>query len=232
MNSQAKRTALVTGVSRGLGKLVALELAQRGVTVLAAARRAGEVVQHESLIPVEVDMRDRQAVAQLAPMIARRFGRLDILVGNAGILGERPPLSGHAPASWDEVMAVNLTANFHLIRALDPLIRSAGRARAVFVTSGAAVAPADGWGAYGISKACLNALVITWAREIKGSGAVANLFRPGPVRTDMRAMAMPAEDPSGIPPAEAVAYQLADMCEADFTANGEIWRHGKEGLWR
>ena len=136
------------------------------------------------------------------------------------------------PKVWDEVMAVNVTANWRLIRSLDPLLRASDAGRAVFVTSGLAAKCWAYWGGYSISKAALEALVKTYAAESATTAVRANLFSPGPVRTKMRATAMPGEDPETLPAPEVVAAQLTEMCEAGFTGNGETWKYFADGLKR
>ncbi len=216
-----QRIALVTGARTGIGRATAEQLAARGCHVLAAMRAAEPMSGLEIII---LDVNDTAAINALAQSIGERFGRLDILVGNAGVLGERGPLAQSDPKLFEDVMAVNLNANYHLIRAFDPLIRKAPAGRAVFVSSGAAFAPHGHWGAYGVSKAALNMLVETWARELEDSPARANLLRPGAIRTVMRAQAFPEEDPMTLPPPEDIARLIADMCAEDFMKNGEMIR--------
>jgi NAD(P)-dependent dehydrogenase (short-subunit alcohol dehydrogenase family) len=219
-----RRIALVTGGARGLGRAVAEDLHKRGAAVIATVRHA---VDLRGIATAELDMRDGAAIDALAGRIASDHARLDILVGNAGILSPRATIAATQPIDWDEVIAVNLTANYRLIRAMDPLLRASPAGRAVFVSSGAAVAPGDRWGAYGVSKAALNMLVATWAAELAATNARANLLRPGPIRTAMRAAAVPDEDPATVPRPEHIARFIADMCEPGFTKNGEVIRYRK-----
>jgi NAD(P)-dependent dehydrogenase (short-subunit alcohol dehydrogenase family) len=229
------RIAVVTGASRGLGRAVALELARRGAHVVAVARTQGALEELDdevkavgssaTLVPMSVT--DYAGVDRLGAAIFARWKKLDILVGNAGVLGKLSPLPHLEPKLWDEVFAVNVTANWRLIRSLEPLLRQSDAGRAVFVTSGAATDIKAYWGAYAVSKAALEALVRTWAAELATTAVRVNLFRPGPVATRMRAEAMPGEDPASIPAPEAVAPRLVDLCEPFFTATGEVCRYAK-----
>jgi NAD(P)-dependent dehydrogenase (short-subunit alcohol dehydrogenase family) len=225
------RVALVTGASRGLGAAIAIALGAAGAQVIATGRNAGGLEETDdairaaggvpaSLLPL--DLRKGEEVDMLGPTIAERFGQLDILVGNAGVLGRLGPIT-HLPAKdWAEVLAVNLTANWHLMRTTEPLLRASDAGRAVFVTSGRAARPKAYWGPYGASKAALEHLVLTWAQELATSPAKANVFDPGIVRTRMRAAAMPGEDPMTVPTPAEVAAKLLPLCLPSETRSGEI----------
>jgi NAD(P)-dependent dehydrogenase (short-subunit alcohol dehydrogenase family) len=224
------RIAVVTGASRGIGRAAALELGRRGAHVVAVARTEGALEELDdeikalgstaTLVPMSVT--DYPAIDRLGAAIFERWQKLDILVGNAGVLGKLSPLPHIEPKVWDEAMAVNVTANWRLIRSLEGLLRQSDAGRAVFLTSGAAWKLNAYWGTYSITKAALEALVKTWAAELASTPVRVNLFSPGPVRTKMRATAMPGEDPETLPLPETVAVQLADMCEPDFMGHAEI----------
>ena len=197
------RVALVTGASRGIGRAVALGLAHAGAHVILLARTVGGLEEVDDEIRaaghaatlVALDLKATDRLDALGPTILQRWGRLDILVANAGLLGPLSPL-GHVTAeAWREVIDVNLTANWHLIRSLDPLIKRSDAGRAVFVSSGAALARNAYWGPYAVSKAGLEALAKTWASELADTPAKVNIVNPGPIRTGMRAKAFPGEDP-------------------------------------
>ena len=152
---------------------------------------------------VPLDLKDLDAIDRLGGMIYERWGKLDILVGNAGLLGVLTPVGHIEPKEWEQVLTINVTANYRLIRSLDPLLRRSDAGRAIFVTSGAADKCRPFWGIYSATKAALNALVKTWAHENEKTAMRINLVSPGPVATAMRAKAMPGEDPSTLPrPAE------------------------------
>jgi NAD(P)-dependent dehydrogenase (short-subunit alcohol dehydrogenase family) len=133
------------------------------------------------------------------------------------------PLGHIKPEVWDEAVAVNLTANWRLIRSLDPLLRRAPAGRAVFVTSGAARNLRAYWGAYSVTKAALDALVKTYAAELSKTDARANLFNPGPTRTAMRAKAFPGEDPASLPTPDEVATAALPLCLPTCTSNGATY---------
>lgn len=234
------RIAVVTGASRGIGKSAALALARKGAHVIALARTQGGLEELDDEIKalggsatlVPADIKDFPALDRLGAAIHERWGKLDILLGNAGILGKLSPLGHIEPKSWDEVMAVNVTANWRLIRSLDPLLKRSDGGRAVFVTSGAAYKTFAYWGTYSISKAALEALVKTYAAEIATTAVTANMFSPGPTRTRMRALAMPGEDPMTLPSADEVAAQLVEMCLPSFRDNGAIYKYAPTGLFK
>lgn len=233
MSSSAKdsqRVALVTGASRGIGRAVALALAEQNIHVLLLARTQGgledvydEIVTSDGeATGVPMDLTDYDAIDRLGGVIAERWGKLDIFVGNAGILGPISPVAHMTPSEFEKTLAINVTSNARLIRALEPLLLASDAGRAVFLTSGAAYSAKPFWGAYSTSKAALDALVKSWANEQKNTSLKINLYSPGPVRTAMRAQAMPGENPSTLPTAEDVAPQIVSMCAPDFQETGEI----------
>ena len=236
----ANRIAVVTGASRGLGRAAAVALASEGAHVIALARTEGGLEELDDEIKslggeatlVPVDLQDFPAIDRLGAAIFERWKKLDILVGNAGLLGKLTPLAHLEPKVWDEVMAVNVTANYRLIRSLDPLLRASDAGRAVFVTSGLAQKCWPYWGPYAISKAALEAMVKTYAGEVATTQLRVNCFSPGATRTKMRATAMPGEDPETLPSAEQVAAQIVPMCLADFTDNGAVYKYSVDGLFR
>jgi NAD(P)-dependent dehydrogenase (short-subunit alcohol dehydrogenase family) len=233
----AGRIAVVTGASRGLGRAAALALAREGAHVVAMARTQGGLEELDDEIKqlggsatlVPADLGDYAAIDRLGAAIFERWKKLDILIGNAGVLGKLTPLAHADQKMWDEVMAINLTANWRLIRSLDPLLRASDAGRAVFVSSAAAQKCLAYWGPYSVSKAALEALVKTYAAELATTLARANLFNPGPTRTKMRAQAMPGEDPMTLPPVEEVATQIVSLCLPSFTANGATYRFAPGG---
>lgn len=227
----ADRIAVVTGASRGIGAAVARRFAAEGAQLVLIARTVGGLEELDDAIraaggkqPVLVphDLRDFDGLDRLGASLNERYGRLDILVGNAGILGPLTPVGHIPPESWQEVMDVNVTANYRLIRSLDPLLRRSEAGRAIFVTSGAADGRHAYWGPYAVSKAALEALVTTYAAEITKTKVKANLISPGPIRTAMRAIAFPGEDPQSLRPPEAIANLFVDLASPDCTNNGEV----------
>jgi NAD(P)-dependent dehydrogenase (short-subunit alcohol dehydrogenase family) len=229
----AGRIALVTGASRGIGAAVATRFAAEGAQLVLVARTVGGLEEIDDAVRaaggkgatlVPLNLREFDAIDQLGASLYERFGRLDVLVGNAGVLGPLSPIGHVTPEAWAEVLDVNLTANWRLIRSLDPLLRRSEAGRAVFVTSGAAARPRAYWGPYAVAKAALEMLVRTYAAEVETSTVRANLVDPGAVRTAMRARAYPGEDPMTLPPAEAVAEVFVELAEAACTRNGEIVR--------
>ncbi|MGO8800327.1 MAG: SDR family NAD(P)-dependent oxidoreductase [Roseiarcus sp.] len=236
--SEEGRIALVTGASRGIGRAVALAFAGVGAHVIALARTQGglEALDDEihALRPgvdnpatlVPCDLRDHAAIDRLGEAIFRRWGRLDALVGNAGLLGPLSPLHHVDPKAWDDVLSVNVTANWRLIRALDPLLRASPAGRVAFVTSGAGHRSQlrAYWGPYAVSKAALDALARTYAAEtINTSEIRVMLVNPGPLRTRMRAAAMPGEDPQGLRTPEELAPKIVALCAPDWRETGKLY---------
>ncbi len=226
----ADKLALITGASRGIGRAVALALAAEGAHVILIARTVGALEEVDDEIQkaggtatlVPLDLTDYEAIDRLGGTIFERWGKLDILVGNAGILGPLTPTGHISPDDWDKVFAVNVTTNYRLIRSLDPLLQRSEAGRAVFVTSGAAQKCRPYWGAYSVSKAALEALVKTWAHEVEKSELRVNMVSPGPIATKMRATAMPGEDPETLRTPEELAPLFLDLVSADCTRHGEV----------
>jgi NAD(P)-dependent dehydrogenase (short-subunit alcohol dehydrogenase family) len=229
--------ALVTGSSRGIGRATALKLAQAGAHVVAVARTVGALEELDdaaraaggSATLVPLDMRDTPGIYRLAAALNERYQHLDIMIGNAAVVGQRSPLDHIEPSDWDEVIAINVTANWHLIRAMDPLLRRSKAGRAVLVTSGSAWHARAYSGAYSVSKSALNVLGQIYAAETASSPVRVNLFNPGPTRTRMRAAVMPGEDPLTLPTAEEVADKIIDLCLPSLSETGKLYdfRAGK-----
>jgi NAD(P)-dependent dehydrogenase (short-subunit alcohol dehydrogenase family) len=232
------RIALVTGASRGIGFAVAKALAREGAHVVAVARTVGGLEELDDAIRkdggsatlVPVDLADLEGLARLGAALNERYGKLDVLVGNAGVLGPASPLGHIEPKQWADVMTINVTANFQLIRCMEPLLRNADAGRAVFISSGAASNARAYIGPYATSKAALEVLVRTWAAEIATTNIRANLFNPGPIRTRMRASLMPGEDPMTLDTPEQVAELVVPMCLASWTENGRLYNYPSRSL--
>jgi NAD(P)-dependent dehydrogenase (short-subunit alcohol dehydrogenase family) len=224
------RVALVTGASRGIGAAIATALGAAGAHVVAVARTVGGLETLDDAIQavggsatlVPLDVLDFAGIDRLGAALYERFERLDILVGNAGVLGPLSPLGHVDPKAWDNVMAVNVTANWRLIRSMDPLLRRSDAGRVVFVSSGAATNIRGYWGPYAISKAALDVMVRTYAEETRNTPIRANLFNPGATRTKMRQQAMPGEDPMTLPTADEVAAKMLTLCDPALLETGKI----------
>jgi len=225
------RIALVTGASRGIGAATALALARAGAHVVAVARTVGGLEELDDAIRavggsttlVPLDMTDFAGLARLAGALKERYGRLDILVGNAAVAGPSSPLDHITLNDWEEVMKVNVTANWQLICAMDGLLRRSDAGRAVFLTSGAPRNMRPYRGLYATSKAALEAVVRTYAVETERTAVRVNLFNPGPTRTRMRAQVMPGEDPMTLPPPEQAAERIVALCMPKFSETGRIY---------
>lgn len=225
------RIALITGASRGIGAAVAKRFAAEGAHVILTARTVGGLeevddairkMDHPPATLVPLDLTKPDEIDKLGVAIAQRFGRLDVLVGNAGQLGVLSPMGHIDPPIWDRVLAVNLTANWRLIRICEPLLKLSPAGRAIFVTSGAADGRHPYWGAYATSKAALEAMVKTWAGELGKTNVRANLINPGATRTRMRAEAFPGEDPQRLKTPEDVAEKFVDLASEGETRQGQV----------
>ena len=225
------RTVIITGGGKGIGKVYVEEFAKAGAHVVAIARTTGALEELDDQIRaaegsatlVPLDVTDTGGIARLAEALDKRYNRLDILIGNAAIVGNTSPLGHVEPKSWDQVMAINVTANWHLIRFLDPLLQKSDAGRAVFITSGAASNARAYRGPYSVSKAALDVLARTYAAETATTKVRVNLFNPGPTRTRMRASVMPGEDPATLPKPAQVAESILPLCLPDMTETGKLY---------
>jgi len=229
----ADKIALVTGASRGIGAALALQLAEAGAHVVAVARTVGGLEELDDRIKgvggsatlVPVDMTDADGIARLALALNERYGRLDVMVANAGVLGPLSPLDHVERKDFETNMAVNVTANWWLIRTMDALLKRSDAGRVVFVTS------ALGWlgrayvGPYAAAKAALNMLVVTYAAESAGSDIKVNAFNPGPTRTRMYASGWPGVDPETLTPPDVVAKAIVPLCLPSCRENGKVWNY-------
>jgi NAD(P)-dependent dehydrogenase (short-subunit alcohol dehydrogenase family) len=223
------RVALVTGASRGIGRAVAMGFAREGAHVVLLARTQGALEELDdevqaaggkaTLLPF--DLAETKKIPALGQALAERFGRLDVLVGNAAMLGALSPVAHSDPKMFEEVFRVNFLANYHLIRALDPLLRASPAGRAIFVTSGAAKTPSAFFGAYAASKAALENMVGAYAAETAYSALRVNILDPGVVRTEMRASAFPAEDPATLPPPESLVERFVELASPSLKDTGK-----------
>lgn len=229
------RLAVITGASRGIGRAVALGFAAEGAHVILVARTVGglEEVDDEirkvggkaTLVPL--DLTDFDAIDRLGATIYERWGKLDILVGNAGTLGVLTPVSHLEVKAWDKLIATNITSNWRLMRSFEPLLKRSDAGRAIFVTSGSAHKAKPFWGGYAMSKAALEALAKTWAAECANTNLRVNLLSPGPVRTAMRKQAMPGEDPSTLTKPADLVPLFIELALPSCTRNGEIVKYQK-----
>ena len=222
----AGRIALVTGASRGIGRASALALAGAGAHVVAVARTQGaleslddeiKAVSSEGATLVPMDLLSGDNIDRLGAALYERWGRLDILVSAAAELGVITPVGHLEPRSWDRILNLNLTANWRLLRSFDPLFRRAEAARLIFLTSRVATEPKAFWGAYAASKAGLETLVRVYADEVENTPIRTTLLDPGAMRTKMRAVAYPGEDPDTLTPPDAIAPLVVELARADLT---------------
>ena len=226
----AGRIAVITGASRGIGAATAKIFAAEGAHVILVARTQGGLEEIDDEIRaargtatlVPMDLTDYDKIDEMGATIFERYGKLDILIANAGMLGTMGPINHIDPKIWEQTLAVNVTANWRLIRSFDPLLRQSDAGRAIFLTSFAAQVHRAYWGIYATSKAALDMMVMTYAQEILKTNVTANLFNPGKTRTIMRAEAYPGEDPETVKVPEFTASQLVDLVLPSCKLNGEI----------
>ncbi|MEM9633852.1 MAG: SDR family NAD(P)-dependent oxidoreductase [Pseudomonadota bacterium] len=225
------RVALVTGASRGIGYQIAKQLGERGAHVIALARTVGGLEELDDEITaaggqttlVPLDLTDFDALDRLGAAIFDRWKKLDILIGNAGMLGVLSPLGHISPKDFEKVMAVNVTANWRLIRSLDPLLRQSEAGRALFLTSVQAQTCTAFWGLQSVSKAAVEAMARTWAQESLQTAMKINLADPGPTRTGLRAKAMPGEIAENLPSPKTVAADLIELTKPEVLETGKLY---------
>ncbi len=234
----AGRIALVTGATRGIGEAIALGLAQAGAHVIALGRTQGALEalddsifaaagEHATLVPL--DLREPDGLDQLGAALFERYGKLDILVGAAGVLGALTPVGHLDPKGWDMIMATNLTANWRLIRSMDPLLRRAEAGRAIFLTSSLAQTHRAFWGGYAASKAGLEAVVGCYGDEMENSTVRAVCVDPGAMRTRMRSGAFPGEDPQTVPAPDTIVPLIVDLARPDRVPPKGVVRFKERG---
>lgn len=225
------RIALVTGASRGIGAAVARRFAEEGAHLVLTARTTGALeeiddeireINGQAATLVPLDLTDFDAIDSLGQALYEHFRRLDVLVGNAGLLGTLGPLGHTDPKTWDQVLAVNVTANWRLIRSMDPLLRASDSGRAIFVTSTVAREARPYWGIYAVSKAALEMTVLIYAAEVAKTRVRVNLLNPGPTRTAMRAQAFPGEDPETLQTPQSITGHFVDLAEKSCSKNAEL----------
>ncbi|QPN26863.1 SDR family NAD(P)-dependent oxidoreductase [Brucella sp. BO2] len=225
------RIALVTGASRGIGYFLSLELAKRGAHVIAVARTVGGLEELDDEIRklgsgatlVPLDITDMEALDRLGGTIHERWGKLDILVANAGILGTISPI-GHVEAkTFEKVMNINVTSVWRLIRSVDPLLRASDAGRAIMLSSGVAHSCRAFWGPYAASKAAVEVMARCWAEETKKMKLKINSVNPGATRTAMRAQAMPGEDPETLPTPQSVAEKIVKLADPKLEVTGKLF---------
>jgi NAD(P)-dependent dehydrogenase (short-subunit alcohol dehydrogenase family) len=233
----AGRLALITGASRGLGAAVARRFAAEGAQLVLVARTVGGLEETDDAVRragssatlVPLDLTDFDAIDRLGQSLHERFGRLDILVGNAAALGTLSPVGHITTRDWAAVVNLNLTANWRLLRSFDRLLRASDAGRAIFVTDTLARAPKAYWGAYAATKAALETLVRVYADEVANTRIRVNLVDPGRLRTALRARAFPGEKPESLPAPESVAAAFVALAEAACARHGELIVASDEG---
>lgn len=227
----AGRVALVTGASRGIGRAAALAFAQAGAHVVALARTSGALEELDDAIQaiggsatlVPADLADAAAIERLGPALLQRWGKLDILLANAGILGPLSPLTHASPKEWAQVFDINVSANWRLLKSVEPALQASDAGRVILMSSGAAHKCLAYWGPYSISKAALEAMARTYANETLKTNLRVMLVNPGPLRTRMRAQAMPGEDPETLKTPEELAPHLVAIASPDWSETGKIF---------
>ncbi len=230
-NSLAGKTALITGASRGLGAVLARRFAAEGATVVLLARTQGaleeldDVIRRETgraAVLVPLSLLEFDKIDQVGASLYQRFGSLDIFIGNAGTLGPLSPLGHIDPSAWDKVMGTNATANYRLIRSLDPLLRRAAAGRVIFTGDSLSDTYTPYWGAYAASKAALKNIALTYAGEMKNTTVRVNLVEPGPMRTHLRASAFPGENREKCPSPEKVADLYIRLAQPSCPEHGQV----------
>ena len=231
-NRFAGRTVLVTGASRGIGRAVGVGFAREGAHVILLARTVGGLEELDDEIRafggtatlVTLDLRQADKVDQIGPSIYQRWGKLDVLVGNAGVLGPLSPLPHITSDAFTEVIDINLTANWRLMRSLEPLLRRSDAGRAIFVSSGAAKSNSAYWGPYSAAKAGMEALARTWAAELASTPVRVNIINPGPIRTVMRAKAFPGEDAATLKTPEDIVPLFLKLADPGLAETGQLYK--------
>jgi NAD(P)-dependent dehydrogenase (short-subunit alcohol dehydrogenase family) len=235
------KLALITGASRGIGEAVALAYAREGAQLILVARSVQDLERIDDQIRIEgglppllipLDLRNYLKIDEMAGHLATRYGKLDILVGNAGMLGELAPLHHTTPQNWHDVIGLNLNSNWHLLRALDPLLRQSDAGRVIMLTSDQT--PEPYWGVYATSKAALEMMTQIYSNEVKSiTNIKVNLMNPGGTDTAMLRKAFPGEDFTKYPKPDQITEAFVVLASTECTFQGEIinaQEFGKQGL--
>jgi len=224
------RVALITGASRGIGRSVAKCFAEHGAHVIITARTQGALedlddelrsLGHAATL-VPCDLTEPGIIDKIKGAIFQRFGKLDILVGNAGVLGTLDPIAQIDPKDWQRVIDVNLTANWQLIRAMDSLLRASDAGRAIFVSSSVGHQARAGWSTYAVSKAALEMTANIYAQETQDSSVLVNMINPGGTRTSMRAKAIPGENPYDVKSPDAITHLFLELASPAYQKTGQM----------
>lgn len=226
------KIALITGASRGIGRAVALRYAKEGAHVILIARTIAALEEVDDEIQafggqatlVPMNLREFDKIDQMGQALYDRFGKIDILVGNAGVLGDLTPMAHLKIKMWNEVMDVNVTANWRLIRSMEPLLKQSDAGRAIFLSSGTTKEPRAFWAAYAVSKAALENMIQTWSMEIRKTNIKANLIDPGATRTRLRAQAYPGENPMDLKEPEDLTDLFLELALPTCEKQGEVVR--------
>ncbi|MBL4614830.1 MAG: SDR family NAD(P)-dependent oxidoreductase [Magnetovibrio sp.] len=225
------RVALITGASRGIGRSLAKHFAEQGAHLILTARTQGALEElddelraagHEAPTLVPCNLTDFDTIDKIGAAIFERFERLDVLVGNAGTLGTLSPITHISPKEWQKVLDTNLTANWRLIRSMDPLLKASDAGRAIFVTSSVGHQARSYWGTYAVSKAALEMTAGIYAEECVKTNVKVNLINPGGTRTQMRTEAMPGEDPETVKSPDAINHLFLELASPACTVNATM----------
>jgi NAD(P)-dependent dehydrogenase (short-subunit alcohol dehydrogenase family) len=229
------KVALVTGASRGIGAATATALAAQGAHVILTARTAKDLEAVEDAIfeaggsatIAPLDLTDGDSIARLAAAVTQRWGKLDVLILNAAMLGTLSPVSAIDGAEFARLFTLNVSAQQVMIASFDALLRKSEAGRLVALTSSVGATPRAFWGAYGASKAALENLVDSYGEEVKNLSQVRTaVVDPGRTRTTMRAKAYPGEDPATVKEPTVVADAILNMLQTEFESGHRLVLEG------
>ena len=232
------RLALITGGTRGIGEAVAQRFAAEGADIIVAARTSEDLEAlddalrargYDRAILVPFDVSRPEPAIELSNIVHERFGKLDILVSNAGMLGTLMPVAQMDAAEFDKIIATNLSALQYQLYAVHDLLRASDAGRLIAVSSGAALHPRSYWSPYGAAKAAMEFVLQSYVKEIKGTPVRANIVDPGRIRTTMRADAYPGEDPKTLPEPSCITSTFVRLALPSCTENGARFTAAIEG---
>ena len=218
------KIALITGANSGIGKELSIGISKLKFHVLLLGRNLNRLkkvndeieINNGNSTIVNLDLKDFQGIDRLGFEICKKFKKLDLLILNAGILGTLGPIHHQDPIEFEAVIQINLISNFRLIRSLEPLLKKSKKANVIFISSGAAHGSKAYWGAYSVSKAALEQLANVWSAETRKNNIKIHIINPGATRTNMRAKAMPGENPESIQTSKISANKIINQIKSDF----------------